>query len=110
MVLFRELDIECNDNLCLIIPRIHKIGRNYTFQPMQMFSHKIDKNSLHIWPRGNFMLMALANLDGTLHVLYSCHFKGENSFESLNDETSLVDFFCKNIFQIPKEVNSRFSA
>ena len=28
-------------------------------------SYLIDKNALHIWPRGNFMLMALANLDGS---------------------------------------------
>lgn len=66
-------------------------------------SHKIDKNSLHIWPRGNFMLMALANLDGTFTCTLFMPFKGENSFESLNDETSLVDFFAK-YFPDTKEV------
>ncbi len=66
-------------------------------------SHKIDKNSLHIWPRGNFMLMALANLDGTFTCTLFMPFEGQNSFESLKDETSLVDFFAK-YFPDTKEV------
>jgi kynurenine 3-monooxygenase len=56
-------------------------------------THKIDKNSLHIWPRGNFMLMALANLDGSFTCTLFMPFEGENSFEQLKDETSLVAFF-----------------
>lgn len=66
-------------------------------------SHKIDKNSLHIWPRGNFMLMALANLDGSFTCTLFMPFEGENSFNSLKDETSLVDFFAK-YFPDTKEV------
>lgn len=56
-------------------------------------SHKIDKNSLHIWPRGNFMLMGLANLDGSFTCTLFMPFEGENSFEQLKDEKTLVDFF-----------------
>lgn len=66
-------------------------------------SHKIDKNSLHIWPRGNFMLMALANLDGTFTCTLFMPFEGENSFEQLKDEASLVDFFA-HYFPDTKEV------
>ncbi len=58
-------------------------------------SHKIDKNSLHIWPRGNFMLMALANLDGSFTCTLFMPFEGVNSFESLTDEQTLVNFFAK---------------
>ncbi len=58
-------------------------------------SHKIDKNSLHIWPRGNFMLMALANLNGSFTCTLFMPFEGENSFESLKDEKMLVDFFAE---------------
>ena len=43
-------------------------------------SHKLDKNSLHIWPRGNFMLMALANLDGSFTCTLFMPHDGENSF------------------------------
>jgi kynurenine 3-monooxygenase len=56
-------------------------------------SHKIDRNSLHIWPRGEFMLMGLSNLDGSFTCTLFMPFKGENSFEQLQDEKSLVDFF-----------------
>ncbi len=66
-------------------------------------SYKIDKNSLHIWPRGNFMLMGLANLDGSFTCTLFMPFEGENSFESLYDEKTLVDFFAK-YFPDTKEV------
>jgi len=56
-------------------------------------THKIEKNSLHIWPRGNFMLMALANLDGSFTCTLFMPFEGENSFEQLKDEANLVAFF-----------------
>jgi len=58
-------------------------------------SHKIDKNSLHIWPRGEFMLMALANLNGSFTCTLFMPFKGQNSFESLKDEKILLDFFAE---------------
>ena len=59
-------------------------------------SHKLDKNSLHIWPRGKFMLMALANLDGTFTCTLFMPHDGENSFESLKTTDQLVDFFAKH--------------
>ncbi|AEW85532.1 FAD-dependent monooxygenase [Flavobacterium columnare NBRC 100251 = ATCC 23463] len=58
-------------------------------------THKIDKNSLHIWPRGQFMLMALANLDGSFTCTLFMPFEGANSFDSLKEEKQLVDFFAK---------------
>ncbi|WP_298139239.1 NAD(P)/FAD-dependent oxidoreductase [Flavobacterium sp.] len=66
-------------------------------------SHKLDKNSLHIWPRGKFMLMALANLDGTFTCTLFMPHDGENSFESLQSNEQLVDFFAK-YFPDTKEV------
>ena len=66
-------------------------------------THKIDKNSLHIWPRGNFMLMGLSNLDGSFTCTLFMPFEGENSFEKLKDERALVDFFAK-YFPDTKEV------
>ena len=66
-------------------------------------THKIDKNSLHIWPRGQFMLMALANLDGSFTCTLFMPFEGENSFEALKEEHQLVDFFAK-YFPDTKEV------
>ena len=66
-------------------------------------THKLDKNSLHIWPRGEFMLMALANLDGSFTCTLFMPHEGENSFEQLNDQATLEAFFAKH-FPDTKEV------
>ncbi|MDG1286968.1 MAG: NAD(P)/FAD-dependent oxidoreductase [Rickettsiales bacterium] len=56
-------------------------------------SHPIDPNALHIWPRKDFMFMALANLDGSFTcTLYMAH-EGENSFDSLKTEQEVEGFF-----------------
>ena len=59
--------------------------------------HQIDPNALHIWPRGGFMLIALANLDGSFTVTLFLPFEGENSFEKLKSDTEVEKFF-KNEF------------
>ena len=41
------------------------------------------------------MLIALPNLDGSFTCTLFMPFEGENSFEQLNDEKKLVDFFAK---------------
>ena len=66
-------------------------------------THKMDKNSLHIWPRGSYMLMALANPNGTFTCTLFMPHEGEDSFESLKDRDALVDFFAKH-FPDTKEV------
>ena len=66
-------------------------------------THKLDKNSLHIWPRGNFMLIALPNLDGSFTCTLFMPFKGENSFEQLDSKEKLVNFFA-HYFPSTKEV------
>ena len=56
-------------------------------------SHKIDKNALHIWPRGNFMLIALANLDGSFTVTLFFPFEGKTSFNSIKTKEDVLAFF-----------------
>lgn len=56
-------------------------------------SHQIEKNALHIWPRGGFMLIALPNLDGTFTVTLFFPFKGNPSFETLNSKAKVSAFF-----------------
>ena len=53
----------------------------------------LEKNALHIWPRGNFMLMALANLDGSFTCTLFAPKKGENSFEELNTKAEVENYF-----------------
>ena len=59
-------------------------------------SHKLDKNSFHIWPRGEYMLIALSNLDGSFTCTLFMPFEGENSFASLTDRKEVEAFFEKN--------------
>ncbi|PCE63457.1 FAD-dependent oxidoreductase [Sediminicola luteus] len=56
-------------------------------------SHKLDKNSFHIWPRGKFMLIAMANLDGSFTCTLFLPFEGEVSFEKIKTEQDAKDFF-----------------
>ena len=60
-------------------------------------SFLIEKNALHIWPRGNYMLIALPNTDGSFTCTLFFPFDGEKSFSTLNDDESVLEFF-KEVF------------
>lgn len=66
-------------------------------------THKLDKNALHIWPRGSFMLMALANPNGSFTCTLFMPHDGKNSFEELQTKEQLVAFFAQH-FPDTKEV------
>jgi kynurenine 3-monooxygenase len=57
---------------------------------------QMEKNALHIWARGAFMMIALPNFDGSFTCTLFLPNEGENSFEQLADETALMQFFVKN--------------
>lgn len=58
--------------------------------------HLISKYYLHIWPRGEYMLIALPNLDGSFTVtLFLGHDEGEYNFKSLSSQEKIEDFFQK---------------
>ncbi|WP_306353989.1 FAD-dependent oxidoreductase [Flavobacterium sp. '19STA2R22 D10 B1'] len=59
-------------------------------------THKLDKYSFHIWPRGDYMLIALPNLDGSFTCSLFMPFEGENSFDSLQTNEEVAAFFNKN--------------
>ena len=54
---------------------------------------RLDKNALHIWPRGGYMLIALPNLDGSFTVSLFLSYEGKYAFENLNTEQEVLDFF-----------------
>jgi kynurenine 3-monooxygenase len=60
-------------------------------------SYKLDKNSLHIWPRGKYMLIALPNLDGSFTCTLFMPFEGVNSLASLKKRADVEQFFEKNL-------------
>jgi kynurenine 3-monooxygenase len=57
---------------------------------------RMEKQALHIWPRGKFMLIALPNTDGSFTCTLFMPFEGENSFEALQDNASVKAFFEKH--------------
>ena len=53
----------------------------------------LDGNSLHIWPRGGYMLIALPNTDGTFTATLFLASRGPNSFAELDSPDSVAAFF-----------------
>jgi kynurenine 3-monooxygenase len=58
--------------------------------------HAFETHALHIWPRGNFMLIALPNIDGTFACILFLPFEGEDSFAQLTSPSSVLGFFRSN--------------
>ncbi len=56
-------------------------------------SWALDRDALHIWPRGDHFLMGLANLDGSFTGTLYLDRSGPESFESLDDHRSVRNFF-----------------
>lgn len=53
----------------------------------------LDPGALHIWPRGEYMLIALPNLDKSFTCTLFFPFEGEISFEAIQTKAQVVDFF-----------------
>lgn len=53
----------------------------------------MEPNFLHIWPRGNFMLIALPNPDCSFTCTLFFPFEGHLSFESLREPNDVEGFF-----------------
>jgi len=55
--------------------------------------HQLETHALHIWPRGNHMLIALPNIDGTFACILFLPFEGRDSFASLTTQAQVARFF-----------------
>jgi kynurenine 3-monooxygenase len=53
----------------------------------------LEKEALHIWPRGNFMMIALPNLNGSFTCTLFFPYQGQESFEQLQTEADVLAFF-----------------
>ncbi|MGI9245780.1 MAG: FAD-dependent oxidoreductase [Steroidobacteraceae bacterium] len=59
--------------------------------------HRIEREALHIWPRGGFMLIALPNLDGSFTVTLFLALKGgDESFAALHSRARVEAFFARH--------------
>ena len=76
--------------------KLYKIGHSYKellIPASKNGTHLINKNALHIWPRGEFMLIALANLNGSFTCTLFAPTTGDNSFENLNTKEEVETYF-----------------
>jgi len=69
--------------------------KELTIPPDANGGFRMEKNALHIWPRGNFMLIALPNIDGSFTCTLFFPFEGETSFQSLDTKEKVSNFFKK---------------
>ena len=68
--------------------------RELTILPDAEGRHRLEREALHIWPRGGYMLIALPNVDGTFTVTLFLPRTGPGaSFESLRTPAELTAFF-----------------
>ena len=87
--------------------------KELTIPPTADGDFAMEVNALHIWPRKDYMLIALPNLDKTFTCTLFFPFEGEQSFSKLNTKEKVVDFFEKTfpdvIHLAPNYVEEFFS-
>lgn len=71
---------------------------NYGYKELEITpgengSFLIEKNALHIWPRGEFMMIALPNPEATFTCTLFLAYEGKYSFENLKTREEVELFF-----------------
>jgi len=59
--------------------------------------YALEKEALHIWPRGKYMLIALPNPDKSFTCTLFMPYQGKESFEDFTDDETTLEFF-KRVF------------
>ena len=67
--------------------------KELTIPPGADGSWRMEKETLHIWPRKSFMMIALPNPDGSFTCTLFWEFKGPRSFESTTTDDDVRRFF-----------------
>ena len=84
------------DQFSSINYRKEPLGHGYkelTILPDSTGDFRMDSNALHIWPRGEFMLIALPNIDKSFTCTLFFPLEGEVSFSTLKSEEEIKEFF-----------------
>ncbi len=64
----------------------------------------LQPDALHIWPRGNFMLIGFPNRNRAFTCALYAPFTGPNSFETINDEKRLLAFMRENFPDVAERI------
>jgi kynurenine 3-monooxygenase len=70
--------------------------KELSIPPAAHGAHTLDREALHVWPRGNFMLIALPNLDGSFTATLFLPKHGVVSFAALNSPQAIERFLIEN--------------
>ncbi len=69
--------------------------KELTIPPTASGDFAMEVNALHIWPRGDYMLIALPNQDRSFTCTLFFPMEGNNSFSRLKYKEKIIDFFQK---------------
>ncbi len=69
--------------------------KELTIPPAEDGGWLIEKNALHIWPRHEFMLIALPNQDGSFTCTLFAPYDGENGLNKIKDKYDLMHYFTR---------------
>ncbi|MCC9136580.1 FAD-dependent oxidoreductase [Pontibacter silvestris] len=67
--------------------------KELTIPPTAEGGWALEKNALHIWPRGSYMMIALPNIDGSFTCTLFFPYEGERSFAGIKTKEDLHNFF-----------------
>lgn len=73
----------------------------------------LEKHALHIWPRGQFMMIALPNLDGSFNATLFFPYEGARSFAALQTPAQVRAFFAEHfadVLPLMPELETEFFA
>lgn len=86
--------------------------KEITIPPTPENNYALEENALHIWPRKQFMLIALPNPDKTFTCTLFYPYHGTHSFDALTSEDQVLKFFRENfpdtLLLIPELVKNFF--
>ncbi len=80
--------------------------KELTIPPNDDGTHKLDKNSFHIWPRGRFMFIAMPNMDGSFTCTLFLPFEGEVSFEKIRTKEEATAFFTRYFPNVMQDIEN----
>ncbi|MFL5327781.1 MAG: FAD-dependent oxidoreductase [Gemmataceae bacterium] len=56
-------------------------------------SYRMERHALHIWPRGDYMMIALPNADGSFTCTLFWPYDGPHGFTRLTTEREVIEYF-----------------
>lgn len=67
--------------------------KEITIPPIYSSETSLERNALHVWPRGDCMINGFPNLDGSTTCVFFAPFQGENGFDQLKSEEQVINLF-----------------